>query len=122
VSEAVLDTNILIDALGDVPAAHAELLRYSGRYISRMTWIEVMVGALPDDAARAEGYLTHFRVIELSEEIARHAATLRAQRRRLKALDAIILASAQTTGRILVTRNTKDFPGEMPGVRIPYTL
>ena len=121
-SEAVLDTNILIDALGDVPAAHAELLRYSGRYISRMTWIEIMVGALPDDAARAEGYLAHFRIIELNEEIARHAATLRAQRRRLKAFDAIILASAQKTGRILVTRNTRDFPAEMPGIRVPYIL
>ena len=121
-SEAVLDTNILIDALGDIPAAHAELLRYSERYISRMTWIEVMVGALPDDAVRAEGYLAHFRIIELNEDIARHAAILRAQRRKIKALDAIILASAQKTGRILVTRNTKDFPAEMPGIRVPYVL
>jgi predicted nucleic acid-binding protein len=122
VTEAVFDTNILIDALRDISPAQAELTRYSQRYISRMSWIEVMVGALPDDAVRAEGYLSHFRIIELSEDIARHAATLRAERRRLKALDAIILASAQKTGRILVTRNTKDFPAQLPGIRIPYTL
>ena len=121
-SEAVFDTNILIDALRDITGAQRELSRYSRRYISRMSWIEVMVGSLPDDAVRAEGYLSHFRVIELSEDIARHAAMLRAQRRRLKAMDAIILASAQATGRILVTRNTKDFPETLPGVRIPYTL
>jgi predicted nucleic acid-binding protein len=37
-------------------------------------------------------------------------------------MDAIILASALTRGRVLITRNTKDFPAEMPGIRIPYTL
>jgi predicted nucleic acid-binding protein len=122
VTEAVFDSNIVIDALRDVSAAQRELTRYSQRFISRMTWIEVMVGAMPDDAERAEGYLAHFRVIEVNEDVARLAATLRSQRKRLKALDAIILASAQTTGRILVTRNTKDFPANMPGVRVPYTL
>lgn len=122
VSEAVFDSNIVIDALRDVRRAQNELLRYSQRFISRMTWIEVMVGALPDDGARAEAYLDHFRVIELTEEIARQAAVLRSQRKRLKALDAAILATAQVTGRVLVTRNTKDFPAEMPGIRIPYTL
>jgi hypothetical protein len=23
---------------------------------------------------------------------------------------------------VLITRNTKDFPAQMPGIRIPYTL
>jgi predicted nucleic acid-binding protein len=57
---------------------------------------------------------------EIDEEIARRAAALRHQRKSLKSPDAVILASAQVTGRILVTRNTKDFPAEMPGVRVPY--
>lgn len=122
VSEAVFDSNIVIDALRDIRPAQNELLRYSQRFISRMTWIEVMVGAFPADGTRAEAYLDHFRVIEITEEIARQAAVLRSQRRRLKALDAVILASAQVTGRVLVTRNTKDFPAEMPGIRVPYTL
>lgn len=121
-SEAVFDSNIVIDALRDVRPAQSELLRYSQRFISRLTWIEVMVGAFPDDGTRAEAYLDHFRVIEVTEEIARQAAVLRSQRRRLKALDAVILASAQVTGRVLVTRNTKDFPAEMPGIRVPYIL
>lgn len=121
-SSAVFDSNIVIDALRDIRGAQAELLRYSQRFISRMTWIEVMVSALPEDGERAEAYLDHFRIIEVTEEIARQAAALRSQRKRLKALDAIILATAQVSGRILVTRNTKDFPAEMPGVRVPYTL
>ena len=121
-SEAVFDSNILIDALKDVKPAHHELLRYTTLFISRVTWIEVMVGAIPDDAARAEGFLSHFRIIELNEEIARRAALVRAQRIKLKALDAIILASAQVTGRVLVTRNSKDFPPTMLGVRVPYSI
>lgn len=121
-SEAVFDSNILIDALKDIHSAQRELLRYQRLFISRISWIEIMVGALPDDATRAESFLSHFRVIELNEEIARHAAVLRSQRRSLKTLDAIILASAQTTSRILVTRNTKDFPAVWPGIRVPYTV
>jgi predicted nucleic acid-binding protein len=40
----------------------------------------------------------------------------------MKLLDATILATAQVNGAILVTRNTQDFPANMPGIRIPYTL
>lgn len=121
-SEAVFDSNILIDSLNDVAGAHAELTRYRRRYISRMTWIEVMAGALPDDGDRAEGFLRHFTIIELNEEIGRRAAALRSERKRLKLTDSIILATAQVSGRILVTRNTKDFPAAMPGIRVPYTI
>ena len=37
-------------------------------------------------------------------------------------VDAFILATAQVNGAILITRNTKDFPVNMPGIRVPYTL
>jgi hypothetical protein len=47
---------------------------------------------------------------------------LRRERPRLKSPDAIILATAQIRGRVLITRNTKDFPAAMPGIRVPYTL
>ncbi len=121
-SEAVFDSSILIDALNDVGSAHAELKRYNRRYISRLTWVEVVTGALPDDGDRAEGFLSYFTIIEVNEEIGRRAALLRSDRKHLKTVDAIILASAQLSGRILITRNTKDFPAAMPGIRIPYTL
>jgi len=91
-------------------------------WISRMTWIEVMSG-VPDDAAKeTEEFLRLFAMCEIDEEIGRRAAAIRHQRKSLKSPDAIILASAQVSGRILVTRNTKDFPAEMPGIRVPYTL
>lgn len=121
-SAAVFDTWILLDALRGIPQAGTEIKRYGQRYLSRISWIEVLTHGLPDDTQRTEGFLAHFNVIEMSEEIARSAAGLRAQRRGLTLSNAIILASAQTTGRILVTRNTNAFPAQMPGIRVPYTL
>ena len=48
---------------------------------------------------------------------------------RLPADDAGLDAAAGMLGdraargdTILVTRNTRDFPAEMPGIRVPYTL
>ena len=121
-SERFFDTNIVIDMLHNRPAAWAEVRSVSRAWISRMTWIEVMSG-VPDNAAtETEEFLRLFAMSEIDEEIGRRAAALRHQRKSLKSPDAIILASAQISGRILVTRNTKDFPAEMPGIRVPYTV
>lgn len=121
-SERFFDTNIVIDMLHNRPAAWAEVRNVGRAWISRMTWIEVMSG-VPDSAAvETEEFLRLFAMSEIDEEVARRAAALRHQRKSLKSPDAIILASAQVSGRILVTRNTKDFPAAMPGIRVPYTL
>jgi len=75
------------------------------------------------ERACSSEYFAGIVLNELSEchsRFGRRAAALRHQRKSLKSSDAIILASAQVSGRILVTRNTKDFPAEMPGIRVPY--
>lgn len=122
----VFDSNILIDTLKGFPQARAELERAvmrGGRvWISRVVWIEVMSKGEGEGLKRAEKLLSGFGVDEVDEEIASRAAALRRERPRLKAMDAIILASALTRGRVLVTRNTKDFPAAMPGIRVPYVL
>jgi len=122
VSDIQFDTNIVVDALNRVPQALAELRRASRPWISRISWIEIMSGAPVAAQAATEAYLSNFSVSELTPEIARRAASLRAERRSMKLPDAVVLASAQASGRILVTRNTKDFPARMPGIRVPYTL
>ena len=71
---------------------------------------------------RAEILLSGFGVDEVDAEIGRRSATLRRERPGLNAMDAIILATAQLRDRVLITRNTKDFPAAMPGIRVPYTL
>jgi predicted nucleic acid-binding protein len=60
-------------------------------------------------------------MIELDGAIAEDAVNLR-RRYRMKLPDAIVWASARRDGRLLVTRNSKDFPPSDPGVRLPYTL
>ena len=119
---ASFDSNILIDALRGYPEAQAELERVDDRWISRITWIEVMSRVDDRSVRPTMSLLSAFAVDELDGQIARRAAELRNERRTLKLPDAVILASAQVRGRILVTRNTRDFPANMIGVRVPYTV
>ena len=121
-SERFFDTNIVIDMLHNRPAAWAEWRLATRAWISRMTWIEVMSGVPESARTETEEFLAFFAMSEIDVEIARRAAAIRHQRKSLKSPDAIILASALVSGRILVTRNTKDFPAEMPGIRVPYQV
>ena len=120
------DANILIDALMDHPPAHAEIRRAansgSRMWLSRMAWIEVMSKGTDDIVREAMRFLNRFGIDEIDEETSLRAASLRRERPKLKSPDAIILASAQIRGRILVTRNIRDFPASMPGIRVPYTI
>ena len=120
------DANILIDALMDHRPAHDEIRRAANSgariWLSRMAWIEVMSKGSEELVRDALRFLGRFGIDEIDEEISARAALLRRQRPRLKSPDAIIFASAQVRGRVLVTRNTRDFPASMPGIRVPYTI
>lgn len=87
-----------------------------------MAWVEVMSKGSPQALSGMERFLSGFDIDEIDPEIARRAAALRRERPRLKSPDAIILATAQARGRILVTRNSKDFPANLPGIRVAYEL
>jgi len=126
VSGYAFDTNIVIDALAGFPPARVEIRRAvdlgSRPWISRMAWIEVLSKGDDRTIRAAVAFLSHFGLDEIDDEISRRAASLRRDRPRLKTPDAIILATAQIRSRVLITRNTKDFPAEMPGIRVPYQL
>jgi predicted nucleic acid-binding protein len=119
--KALFDTNILIDFLNAVPEARAELQRYPDRAISIVTWMEVMVGADRDLEAETRTFLSGFDIVGVEEKVAERAVGLR-RGHRIRLPDAIIWATAQTRAMLLVTRNTKDFPANDPGVRMPYSL
>ncbi|WP_447723857.1 PIN domain-containing protein [Sphingomonas koreensis] len=120
------DSNIVIDALKGLEPARDELRRATSggarAWISRMVWIEVLSKGAGEGLRRAEILLSGFGIDEMDVEIATRAASLRRERQRLRSPDAIILATAMLRGRVLVTRNTRDFPAAMPGIRVPYTL
>jgi predicted nucleic acid-binding protein len=119
--KALFDTNILIDYLNAVPQAESELQRYEQRAISIVVWMEVLIGAKPQVAAATRTFLGGFDVIALDGAVAERAVELR-QAHRIRLPDAIIWATAEIHSMLLVTRNTKDFPSDLPGVRIPYSL
>jgi predicted nucleic acid-binding protein len=118
--KALFDTNILIDYLNGVDAAKTEIARHPERLISAVTWMEVLIGV------RAEGeedvvemFLRDFKVVDLTRRVSREAVALR-RSRKIRLPDAIVWASARSESALLVTRNTKDFPRNDPGVRVPY--
>lgn len=120
-SDPFFDTNIVIDWLKRKPQATIELERYPRHRLSRIVWTEVLAGEDLDRREIVRQALSNFEIAELDARIAAAAADIR-YRSRMKLMDAYILATAQVNGAILVTRNTKDFPANMPGIRIPYSL
>ena len=119
--KALFDTNILVDYLNAVPEARTELQRYTEKAISIITWMEVMVGADHDLEAATRSFLNGFDVIAVDEKIAERAVSLR-RTRRIKLPDAIVWATAQAHAMLFVTRDTRDFMTDDPGVRAPYRL
>jgi len=121
VSDPFFDTNILIDWLRDRHQAIAELSRYNRHRISRIVWTEILAGETLESRDTIRDLIAPFDVVEIDARIAMAAADIR-HRSKMKLMDAYILATAQVNGAILITRNTKDFPANLPGIRIPYTL
>lgn len=138
---AVLDSNILMDMLNGVPEALIEISHYSQSYISAITWSEVMVGCIladqanPPTAAHLFGQVALFptvltgakiNVVQTDPIIMLKAAHIRAAglaetpKRQIKLPDAIIGATAQALGLMVVTRNSQDFGAN--AVRIPYQI
>jgi predicted nucleic acid-binding protein len=119
---AVFDTNIVIDALNGVPDADAEYARYKRVFISRVTWMEVLVGAQENDDDQLRNFMdTHFEIVSIDLTVAEKAVQLR-RSNHLRLPDAIIWATAQIQDAVLVTRNTKDFNPDWEGIRIPYKI
>jgi predicted nucleic acid-binding protein len=118
----VFDTNILIDYLNGFQEAARELARYPVAAISTVTWIEVMVGAEGEHEEKAiRSFLGQFQQVPVDQAVAEKALLLR-RKHRIRLPDAIIWGTARSTGTLLITRNTNDFPEEEPDIRVPYRV
>ena len=116
----VIDTNILVDLAQTREDAAQELARYETLFISRITWIEFLVGAqVLEERRRRESLLKDLEILEIDAAICEETILIR-QRTKLKLPDAIILATARVHGLLLVTRNSRDFSRKDPTIRIPY--
>ena len=84
--------------------------------------MELLCGAKDSSEKQAvETLLSGMQRVDFDEKVARRAVELR-ESLRLKLPDAVVLASAEEEGCILVTRNTRDFPADDPRVRFPYSV
>lgn len=119
---ALFDTNILIDYLSGIEAAATELDSFPDKAISLITWMEVMVGATTDEEKHIiKAFLSQFEMLPIDNPVSALAVEIR-QQLKIKLPDAIILATARVYRRLLVTRNTKDFSPDAPGIRMPYVV
>ena len=119
---AVVDTNILIDYLNGSEKARRELDVFDVVHISLVSWMEVLVGAKEgEEESEIREFLRRFSVHPVDQGIADRAVEIR-RADKIRLPDAIIWATAQQLGILLVTRNTRDFPASHPGVRFPYSI
>lgn len=118
----LLDSNILIDYLNGIGQAETVIAKAEATTISRVSWIEVLVGAeSPEQANAIRAWLTQFSIIEIDADVAERAIELR-RSHRLRLPDVLIWATAEAHGLILVSRNTRDFPADQPGIHVPYQV
>lgn len=120
--KALFDTNIIIDALNGHTKAKQEIAAHADAAISIVTYLEVMAGTFPHNEDAARALLLGLKTVDVDLDIADYAVVLR-QERGLSLTDAIIVATAQATGRILITRDKKlENEFDDPPVRVPYTV
>jgi predicted nucleic acid-binding protein len=111
----MLDSVALIDYYcrrpGIVPHFEQILAGVSTGAFSTITELELWQGIRAGEEERHEAMLALLERVPLDGAIARQAGQLRQQigLGKLSLPDAAIAASAQITGRILLTRNTHDF-------------
>jgi predicted nucleic acid-binding protein len=119
-SPVLFDTCILIDYLHGIPQARAACDRSSDRAISIVSWMEVMAGATAANEDETREFLLNFQSLPLTPEIAERAVAIRRESK-MKLPDAIIQATAEVEGRVLITRNTR-FTIGAARIDVPYTL
>jgi predicted nucleic acid-binding protein len=124
--KTLFDTNILIDALTGQPdvrsKALAEIAAANAPAISVITSFEVLAGVVTWDQAAALALIDRFAQIEIDADIALYAATV-SRERHLPMADAFIVATAQATGRTLISRDAKlANEADDPPVIVPYVI
>jgi predicted nucleic acid-binding protein len=102
----VLDTNILMDCLMGYGVARNCVRKQSDRVISVITLIEILAGSEPSTEKGLRDFMAGFQVIQTNPQIAEMASQIR-RSTGLKLPDALILATALSERRTLLTRDQR---------------
>jgi len=124
-AKLLIDTNVLIDALRNTPAATAYFQRISAEDLScsSITVAELWAGVRPHEETGMENFLLNFQTVVIDNAIARQAGEYMrqfAKSHHLTLPDALIAAAAHVHRLELITRNTKHFPMKDVHVVAPY--
>ncbi|MGV7209306.1 PIN domain-containing protein [Oxalobacteraceae bacterium A2-2] len=124
--KVLFDTNILIDYVQGLPEARAEVAGYDDAVISVMNWMETCcrMTAQQKQDFRMDLLCLGVLIAHTNDDIMERATIYRGQsiaaRAKVPIPDYLIRATADSQGRVIVTRNPADFGGEGPMVRVPY--
>lgn len=124
----LFDTNILIDYFAGHSAAIIELASFDSAIISSLTWIEVACKLTFAQQAQFDALLADagIKIVHLNDDIMLRATAIRrnsiANPPKISLPDCVIRATAEASGRIVVTGNPADFGGPGPMVRVPYEI
>lgn len=124
----LFDSNLLIDHFEGHDEATEELLAYDDAVISAITWMEVACKMTEEAKAGLTELLRSagIKIRHTNEDIMRRATILRGNSLSSKPKkympDHIIRATAESEGRIAITRNADDFGGVGPYVHVPYDM
>lgn len=126
----LIDSDSVIDHLGEIPEAATLLARLSDEplYISIVTYMEVYEGALrtadpSEGIAKLLEFIVGVPVLPLDTAVVERCARLRhllRQQRKTpnrRALDLLIAATAIENDLVLVTRNVQDYE-DLPDLKI----
>lgn len=119
--KAMFDSNVLIDFLNKIEASRIVLTQHKERYISFITYIEVLAGAKTvQDEYVIKGFLSKFNVIYPTLKIAELTVKLRKEYR-FKLPDAMVVASGIEQDILLYTRD-ENLLNKFTNVVLPYQL
>ncbi len=109
----IIDTNVLVDYLRNLPQAGDFLNSLDNRAVSSITAMEVIQGSRNKKELEINStFLSNFEIVEITEDISSKALTLMKNYNLeydLQVPDALIAATAMNQGKVLATRNKKDF-------------
>jgi predicted nucleic acid-binding protein len=118
--KVLVDSNILIDFFQGNTRALDQLEKYEDIALSRITWIEALIGAPNTKAENTrKSFLSKLKILEITPLVAEKSIDLRREYR-LKLPDCLIWATAQLDDRVLITLDKKDFPKNHPSIYFPY--
>ena len=109
-NKALLDSNVIIDAVRKLIDFEKSIFQYRHVYISLITYIEVLGYNFKDENEKVmiSQILGMFEIINPDIEIADLTISYR-KIKKIKVPDAIILATARKLNAKLLTRNITDF-------------